>query len=195
MTTGEGINLAGIIATLLVTVVTLILNFRMSKRQLGAERKKWLRERQDNAYTKVITELSALAYSLKHWLEHEYRSQTDPEYEARQVPEAVFNEFRAAKTQIEHVAIEGNYFISEKSADALANLSAQLAQEPEGPQAASWDAWYDCLQGYLKAAQDCLKTVRSEARSDLHMSGSPLRRWIRPLGSHSQQSGSNGHAR
>jgi len=126
---------------------------------------KWW-ERKAGAYAEVVSSLVALTYSLDRWVRKELLERTDEEY--RPPPELqkrIRDEYEEARIRIERTAVEGDYFLSRKSANALSILIKQLRQEPEWP--VTGDSWVASLSTYHKAAQDCLNTVREEARGDL----------------------------
>jgi len=144
-------------------VAAMVSHYNARFRRFALE--KWW-ERKAEAYAEVIRSLVTLIYSLDRWIRHEYALRTDQEYEPP--PEAqktIYNEYKEVRTKIERAAIEGNYVLSGKAANALSELIKQLRKEPIWP--VTWDSLVDCLQGHFKAAQDCLKAVRGEARSDL----------------------------
>ena len=150
------------IASLVAAIVSLY-NARFRRFVLG----KWW-ERKADAYGEVVGSLVALKYSSDRWVRTELRERSDEEYSPPpELQKTIRAEYEEARIRIERAAIEGDYFLSRKSAEALSMLIKQLSQGPERP--VTWYSWFDSLHMHRKAAQDCLNAVRDEARVDLRV--------------------------
>lgn len=126
-------------------------------------------DRKADAYAKIIGSLAALTNWLDRWVWEEVVGVRgkEPLLKTQKDYEVALIEYEEVRTQIERAATEGDYIISEKAANILLELMRQLREVPE--ERADWQSYFECLQEHLKAARDCLQTMRGEARSDLRV--------------------------
>ena len=151
-----------LIASLVATTVS-IYNARFHR----FTRERWW-ERKVEAYAEVIGSLVSLTYSLDRWTDDEYEQMTGERYEASppDVQKAINTEYAEALAHIQRVAIEGNFILSEKAANAISDLIKKNSQENSRELRGQVDM-YESLIADFKAAKDCLKILRDEANSDL----------------------------
>jgi len=143
------------------------ITYQLSHRRFILER--WW-DRKADTYAKIIGSLVALTYSLDRWVWYEAATQfseDEPSPKTQKDYEVALAEYEEVRTRIERAATEADYVISEKAANALSRLIKQLRKAPEEPD--NWYSWFECLQGHLEAARDCLQAMRGEARADLRV--------------------------
>jgi hypothetical protein len=84
-------------------------------------------DRKDKAYGDIISSLVGLIRSLEWQKRAEERWGTEPEYEPpEEVRKAVLGEYKEARDRIERAVVEGDYVVTRKAANALAELVEAL---------------------------------------------------------------------
>jgi len=171
------VTLAGVIVTSATTLFGVLLGalptylIARNQQRMELERfysQRWW-EKKVSAYSEIIGSLVVLTHSLDRWIRHEVaRQQNDNEapQETQEDYEVTRNEYEEVRIQIERAATEGEYIISEEAAKALSALVKQLRKYPG---LTTYFEYLNYLNRYLKAAQDCLQTIRAEAQSDLRV--------------------------
>lgn len=123
-------------------------------------------DRKDKAYGDIISSLVGLIRSLEWQKRAEERWGTEPEYEPpEEVRKAVLGECKEARDRIERAVVEGDYVVTRKAANALAELVEAL--EVGLPKVGYWTQFWHWFGDRCEMAKSCLEFVRCEARSDL----------------------------
>ncbi|MGH9198808.1 MAG: hypothetical protein ACRD1T_24160 [Acidimicrobiia bacterium] len=148
-----------------MSILTAGVTVRLALRQFYS--KKWW-ERKAEAYSAVVESLSRMSYALsRDYSEH---------FEGRKVSSdeaaSMWDQFRAARQEIERRAQVGHFQLAEEAVDELRSLVAELeTQRPDGN-------WLDDLDRHLSATQSALARITRVAKIDLRVRG---RRRFRPF--------------
>jgi len=122
-------------------------------------------DRKNEAYGDIISSLVGLVRWLEWQMKYEERRWREPEYKpSEEALKVIYDEYKKARDRIEWAAIEGDYVVTTKAANALAELVEVLKVGPGIT--TDWWGWFDSCCG---KAESCLEIVRAEARSDLRV--------------------------
>ena len=135
---------------------------RISLRQFSTQ--KWW-ERREQTYAKIIGILSSLLVSLGRWENDELSIKILNKEEK----DNLFKKLRQGQEQIELVAREGAFRISEKSSEALREAVRALDRYGSHPMEGIEIQW--------KAVSYCLEIINSEAKKDLRIKSTWYRIW------------------
>jgi len=138
------------------------ITYWFSRRRFIGER--WW-DRKADAYGSIIGGLVELVRWLEWQMKYEERRWREPEYKpSEEALKVIYDEYKKARDRIEWAAIEGDYVVTTKAANALAELVEVLKVGPGIT--TDWWGWFDSCCG---KAESCLEIVRAEARSDLRV--------------------------
>lgn len=122
-------------------------------------------DRKNQAYGDIISGLVGLVRWSEWQIKQEERLWGEPEYKpSEEVLKVIRDEYKEARDRIEYAAIVGDYVVTRKAANALAELMEALKVGPGVT--TDWWGWFDSCYG---KAESCLKVVRAEAQSDLRV--------------------------
>jgi hypothetical protein len=121
-------------------------------------------EQQNEAYSDIIDNLVAMKLMLDSWIERLNRGGW--------AGEEIWPEYHRARGEVECVVVAGDYVVSRKTTETLAELIELLkAVVAPGldPQTLGASLLMESLKMYRSRVESCLEVVRGEAKSDLRV--------------------------
>ena len=141
-----------------VAIVAALFAVRISLHKFSSQ--KWW-ERREEAYAKIIGILSKIRVYLGNWEEHFLNIRKMNQDESKTLSKKMREEIE----EIELVASEGAFRISDKSNEALNQLVKSLNQYSDDP--------INAIEIQYEAVKKCLSIIKIEAEKDLRIK----RRW------------------